>query len=442
MAKGYDLVIVGGGPAGLMAAKVAGENGLKTALLERKTDMTKIRRVDGGNLSPVNEYYFGQITTFNPAAKRINFPVCGFSIPYEGPYRDVYGFNLFSPGGKRITFGDREKQKKDPERNRVGIAMDKEVLLQGLLDDARAGGVNIFPGTNVTGIEKKESGVVVTANGEPFESSFVIAADGVNSRITRLMNMNKDRTFYATYQDYTWSFEDIDIPEADESISFIFTGYGTFSVLSCSKEGHFHVGVSSFNPRKSNLVAKLNKFVYEDRVYSRWFKGGRTTGEYACVCTELSPIKEPFKDNVLFIGDAAWLQEMSNAGAICCGWKAANAVTLALLDGKINKEGVSSYQEWWEKYFYGQYGSMEFKPITMQDFLNADDIDYLADLIKEPLKPTLNFYKLFSFVGETFGPLFTVIEKERPDIMEKLMQIVDQMDEIEKEARKAGFPNR
>ena len=124
MAKKYDLVIVGGGPAGLMAAKVAGENGLKTALLERKTDITKIRRVDGGNINPVNEYIFEQTVSFNPKAKRIIFPTCGFSISYDGPYRDVFGFDLFSPGGKRIMFGDREKQKQDPEKNRVGISMD------------------------------------------------------------------------------------------------------------------------------------------------------------------------------------------------------------------------------------------------------------------------------------------------------------------------------
>ncbi|MBW1856165.1 MAG: NAD(P)/FAD-dependent oxidoreductase [Deltaproteobacteria bacterium] len=76
MAKKYDLVIVGGGPAGLMAAKVAGENGLKTALLERKTDATKIRRVDGGNLNPVNEYIFEQTVTFNSEAPVVSpFPM-------------------------------------------------------------------------------------------------------------------------------------------------------------------------------------------------------------------------------------------------------------------------------------------------------------------------------------------------------------------------------
>ena len=47
MEKHYDLIIIGGGPAGLMAARVAGENGISTALLERKTDITRVRRVDG-----------------------------------------------------------------------------------------------------------------------------------------------------------------------------------------------------------------------------------------------------------------------------------------------------------------------------------------------------------------------------------------------------------
>lgn len=32
----YDLIVVGGGPGGLMAAKTAAEDGLKVILVERK----------------------------------------------------------------------------------------------------------------------------------------------------------------------------------------------------------------------------------------------------------------------------------------------------------------------------------------------------------------------------------------------------------------------
>ena len=440
MDKKYDVVIVGGGPAGLMAARVAGENGLRTALLERKKTITSSRRVDGGGLSPINEYICGEKLAFNPKAKRIGFPVNGFSVKYDGPYQDMYGFRIFSPGGKMISFGDYEKVKKDPERNRVGIALDKGVLLQGLLEDAQATGVEIFPNTNVTAIETGENSVKVTGNGEPCEGSFVIAADGINSRLARLMGMNKDRKFIATMVDRVWNLEGIDLPEI-VGISFIVTDYGNFFVSRVCRKGHYHVGISSYDPG-DDLGGRLEKFVYEDPVYSHWFKGAKKTDEHTCVVNLLSPIQEPFKDNMLFVGDSAWLMEISNPFAIMCGWKAANVVTLAVLDGKLNKEGIASYLQWWKDKFYGPHGQVEFKPLHLHDYLDAEAIDYLAGLVKEPLISTMNFYKLFGTIGSTYAQLFPVIQEERPDVMEKLMCIANEMDEIEEKARKAGFPNR
>ena len=54
----------------------------------------------------------------------------------------------------------------------------------------------------------------------------------------------------------------------------------------------------------------------------------------------------------------------------------------------------------------------------------------------------MDFYKLFGTIGSTYGELFPVIQEERPDVMEKMMAIANEMDEIEAKARKAGFPNR
>jgi flavin-dependent dehydrogenase len=440
MTKKYDLVIVGGGPAGLTAAKFAGENGLKTALLDRKTDIPKIKRVDGGVLSPINEYTFSQTVVFNPRLKKICFPASGFSVPYDGPYRNVFGFAVYSPGGKKFTFGDRAYQHQDPDNRRAGVTLDKELLLRGLLADATANGVDVFPGTNVAGVEKKGDRVIVTGNGQEYEGTFCIAADGVNSRIVRHLGMNKERKFFATHNEMLWYLEDIDIPEV-EGICFVFTMDGSFFVSSSLLPGHYHVGVTSHQPA-DDLNAKIEKFVYHDKVYSPWFKGAKKAGASCCVVNMHVPMQDPFRDNVLVISDAAWLMEVSNAVAIVCGWKAANAVTLALLDNKPDREGLASYLDWWQKYFYEPYGEMDFKPIELQDFFNADDLDYLVGLVKEPRIPTMDFYKLLGTIGNTYGELFPVIGEERPDVMAKLMGVLEKMEEAEAAAKKAGFPNK
>jgi flavin-dependent dehydrogenase len=44
MAERYDLIVIGAGPAGLMAAQTAAKGGLNVLLLEQKTTITSIGR--------------------------------------------------------------------------------------------------------------------------------------------------------------------------------------------------------------------------------------------------------------------------------------------------------------------------------------------------------------------------------------------------------------
>ena len=69
---------------------------------------------------------------------------------------DNYGFQIYSPGGKRIFFGDWDEAKNKGDEVRVGIAISKEQLLAELLQEAEANHVKIFPGCNVTGIKKSD----------------------------------------------------------------------------------------------------------------------------------------------------------------------------------------------------------------------------------------------------------------------------------------------
>jgi flavin-dependent dehydrogenase len=79
----YDVLVVGAGPAGLMAAKTAGENGLRVALLERKEHIVDINRACTMMVLVLNEYIFGERITFNTRDGRLCFPVNGFSVRYR-----------------------------------------------------------------------------------------------------------------------------------------------------------------------------------------------------------------------------------------------------------------------------------------------------------------------------------------------------------------------
>ena len=62
MKERYDVVVVGAGPAGLLAARAAAENGFSVAVVERKEKISVIGRTCGQSLPPPNEYFFGNIT--------------------------------------------------------------------------------------------------------------------------------------------------------------------------------------------------------------------------------------------------------------------------------------------------------------------------------------------------------------------------------------------
>lgn len=420
MSELYDVIVVGAGPGGAMAAKVAGENGLNAALIERKTDIKTIRRICTMIIN-IDEENFGEYITYNYRNKRFVFPHNGFSIKYDGPFRNVYGFHIVTPCGNRFRIGDSQKGKSGKQPP-VGLMIDKGLLCQIMVDEAKANGVEVFTNTNINNVRKESDCVVLTDNwGNEYRGKFVIAADGVNSRIARKLGLNKDRIFLGTYKDMARTYVGAEVPES-EVLMFCMGWQCSISLAPELPDGQFHLSAASYNVN-DDLDGELDRFV-RCEPYATWFKHAKLLDhKSSCVSNIASPIGVPFKDNVLLVGDSGWMQETSITGAIMPGWSAANAVTEALIKKQINKEGISNYLKWWDTYLFQPYGKRLAAggSAEIKDYLSADDIDYLGSLVPEPQPPTMNFFMIMKTIGRAFGGQLERLSEERPDIMQKLM---------------------
>jgi len=422
MTKKYDLVIVGAGPGGAMAAKTAGENGLKTAILERKTDPAQISRscsmmflVEGG-------YYFAERMHYNEKNKKMIFPVNGFTVDYDGPRRNFYAWHFYAPDGKtRIEFGDYEESIKKGEKGRLSFVFDKGRLIDGLMKDAERNGVEVFTGVNVNGVEKTAEGVRVTGNGDTYEGTFVIGADGLNSRIAELMGFNKERTFYATLPGIAHYVTGLNIHQSEAAITA-----NCFNPNAPSPTPFWFMIVPSPYAEDEYWIQTPVDFEYvtKESVFSKWFPNVKVTRMMSLVGNLWSPVSEPYRDNVLLVGDSAWFGEVDVTGAMMCGWRAAHAITVALRDNKPNREGVLNYIEWWKKSYPEFDDYRNFMMIfTFSSIFSEEELNYLFSLFKRPLRSTINPFLIVRLLKQALEPMMPQIKQEMPSVVEKLMML-------------------
>ena len=97
----YDIAIVGAGPAGLMAARTAAENGLQAVLIEKRNDITAIKRACCMQLI-MDEDYEGE--TIRVKERAVVFPHNNFTVEYYRPLLPLTHKILHLTGGTPHSF--------------------------------------------------------------------------------------------------------------------------------------------------------------------------------------------------------------------------------------------------------------------------------------------------------------------------------------------------
>jgi digeranylgeranylglycerophospholipid reductase len=443
MNKKYDLIVVGAGPAGLMAAKTAGENGLKVALLERKSTISDINRACSMMLVTLTGEYLRERVLLNMREKRLCFPVYGFTVPYDGPHQNFYSWSIYSHKGNMIQLGDYEKNSSMGDKGRLSAVYDKESLLKCLLGEVSKNHVDVFNPYNVIGTRTENGKVTVfTREGASFSGTFVIGADGRSSQLAKNLGKNRTRKYYGTPISFGYEMTGVEAPQNFALFQISLDKSPPMRVWMTPRAGgdkHFAF-VNGIHPGV-DFESAFDDFISKG-CFAPWFRNAEKTKALSAMGNMYSHIIDPYKDQVILVSDAVWCQEAEMTGAIISGWKASNAVTYALTEGRISREGVSAYLNWWRDEVINKLDHQDMiRNVVMPYVLTPDEIDFLYSSVKRTLKGILDPYETPKIVGEAMAEIIPMIQRDRPEIFQKLQTMrIKPLEVIFKGCARAGFP--
>ena len=314
----YDVIVVGGGPAGSTAAFLLSQNGYEVLLIDKAKFPRK--KLCGGLIT----------------AKTLNLIQKIFDVSLDE--LENYDVIDYVSDSYQIYFKDKYITKNHLEGKFHLVKRD--VYDNYLLKTVKQKGVEVLENTKVTDIDFKKN-IIKTAEDKKFQSDYIIAADGVNSIIKNkildernlknnsyIVN-NKAMTLETEVSKAKLSF-DIDGPILYFGV--INWGYGWIF----PKKDTAIVGLGGLTNHNKDLKEDFKKYLKLLRLdkYSLDIKGWPLPfGNY---------LDRPSYKNTFLVGDAANLVDPLTGEGLCYAHKSAQIVSQVIIENQKDTKNISN----------------------------------------------------------------------------------------------------
>jgi len=378
-----DVVVIGAGPAGLIAAREAAKRGAKVTVLEEHKEIG-IPCHCAGLLSVKG--------------------LADIEVPLSTGFvqNKIKGARFHSPSGLSFTVKRKEA---------VACVIDRSKFDKFLAQQTTRAGSEIKLKSKAQQINRHNKGVMVEGTWGSINASVIIDAEGVGSRLVKAMGLTplKSECLLPALQ-----FDLVDV-SVDSKYAEIYVGRkiapGFFAWVIPLADNSARVGLAC---KGANTRKRLEGFVK-----SRFSKFDCVSVRPGCIVT-CGPIPKTFDDNFLVVGDAAGhVKPTTGGGVILGGISASIAGEVA---AKAVKRGLSTstflgeYERLWKKGLGREFKVTRFAREVMNR-LSDKTVDKIFRIVVDK-----NFQNEFSIKGDMDfqAGLLSALGKKR-DILKILL---------------------
>jgi geranylgeranyl reductase family protein len=313
----YDVVVVGAGPAGSIAARYAARHGARTLLIEEHGQVG----------SPVS--CTGHIS--RKALEECELP--------EGSFVNmkIRGAFVYAPDNRFIVLDGRRT---------MTYVVERKIFDRELAKNAVAAGAEILINTRAERLKKVPGGASLEVSGldgrEEITAGVVIGADGVKSKIARAAGMGRLPHVCSAIQ-VEASYEPRD-PEFVEMFSGSRYAPGYFAWAVPTTGDCCRVGLLA--DEQANVY--LDRLLTEHEIVSR---KARSAVDLIVGGVPVGTLKSTVSDGVMIVGDAAGQVKPVSYGGIYTGARCAKiageVAAKAALEKDTSARRLSEYERRW-----------------------------------------------------------------------------------------------
>jgi digeranylgeranylglycerophospholipid reductase len=352
-----DIVVVGAGPAGSLAARTAAENGAQVILLEEHLEVGQpVYCAEGLSLNGLKD-----------AGVEPRPPIVCQEITKARVYAPDMNF-------VELTSSDWR-----------GFTLNRDVFDRTLSENAVRAGAELMTGTRATGIIRDGdtvTGVEAISDGGPLrvKAKVVIGADGHASVVRKTAGFRRWFPDVCTCAQYRLGGLSLDEPEVNDFLLGSKIAPGGYAWIFPKSGQVANVGLGVRRIHSAPPIEYLKKWVSSDPR----FKDAEIQLVNGGICPVSGNLDKTVDNGVILCGDAAGqLIPMTGAGVhsgVEAGKMAGETAARAIEEGDVSAVRLSEYERLFEDY-WGKRIRDSRRVLEMLDKFSDENLNTLAKVI-------------------------------------------------------------